>query len=141
MSINIKTIQFADPTWDEYVYNHPKATLYHIFGWKNVIDKTYGHKTYYLMAIRESEGSQLKAQSSQLSVKNYELSLPRETKSLFNWGSNSHKLNPGQVVGILPLVHLKHFFFGNSLISIPFFDLGGILAGDEETEKHFYLKQ
>ena len=36
---------------------------------------------------------------------------------------------------ILPLSHLKHFLFGNSLISIPFFDLGGILADDIETEK------
>jgi hypothetical protein len=39
------------------------------------------------------------------------------------------------VIGILPLVHLKHFLFGNSLISMPFFDMGGILADDEETEK------
>ena len=36
--------------------------------------------------------------------------------------------------GILPLVHLSHFLFGNSLISIPFFDMGGILADDIEVE-------
>jgi len=121
MSIKVKTIEQDDaPAWDEYVYNQPRSTLYHLTGWKNVINKTYGHKTYYLMAIRESEGSQLTAHSSQLSVKNYELStISYEPK----------------VIGILPLVHLKHFFFGNSLISIPFFDLGGILADDENTEK------
>ena len=39
------------------------------------------------------------------------------------------------VVGILPLVHIKHFLFGNSLISIPFFDLGGILADNDEVAK------
>lgn len=39
------------------------------------------------------------------------------------------------VVGILPLIHLKHILFGNSLISIPFFDIGGLLASDEEAEK------
>ena len=38
-------------------------------------------------------------------------------------------------VGILPLVHLKHFLFGNSLISLPFFDMGGILADDEKIER------
>jgi serine/alanine adding enzyme len=43
--------------------------------------------------------------------------------------------NSGDVVGMLPLVHLKHFLFGNNLVSIPFFDLGGVLADDEETEK------
>jgi len=30
---------------------------------------------------------------------------------------------------------LKHFIFGNTLISVPFFDIGGILANNEETEK------
>jgi serine/alanine adding enzyme len=121
MSIKIKAIEPIEaPAWDEYVYNHPRATLYHLSGWQNVINKTYGHKTYYLMAIREPEGSQLTAHSPQVSVKNYDLStISYEPK----------------VIGILPLVHLKHFLFGNSLISIPFFDLGGILAGDEETEK------
>ncbi len=39
------------------------------------------------------------------------------------------------IVGVLPLAHLKHFIFGNSMISVPFFDLGGILAHNEETEK------
>jgi len=48
-------------------------------------------------------------------------------------------LQPGcrnnSIVGVLPMAHLKHFIFGNSLISIPFFDIGGILANDEETEE------
>jgi serine/alanine adding enzyme len=120
MRIKVKTIQFADPIWDEYVYNHHRATLYHLSGWQTVINKTYGHKTYYLMATHEPEGSEFTAQSSQLPGKNYEIS------------TISYEPN---AVGILPLIHLKHFFFGNSLISIPFFDLGGILADDEETEK------
>ena len=109
MSIKIKTITLSDtPAWDTYVNAHPQSTLYHLSGWKNVIEKTYGHKTYYLMAINEPYDSQLSAMSQEL-------------------GSNA-------VVGILPLVHLKHLLFGNSLISIPFFDLGGILA-DDESEK------
>jgi len=41
--------------WDTYVYNHPHATLYHLSGWKNAIEKTYGHKTYYLIAIDSSK--------------------------------------------------------------------------------------
>ncbi|MDP8219696.1 MAG: FemAB family PEP-CTERM system-associated protein [Candidatus Theseobacter exili] len=44
------------------------------------------------------------------------------------------------VVGILPLVHIKHYFFGNSLISIPFFDLGGILADNEKIEQVLLLE-
>ena len=32
------------------------------------------------------------------------------------------------IIGILPLVHIKHFLFGNKLFSMPFADLGGVLA-------------
>jgi hypothetical protein len=39
------------------------------------------------------------------------------------------------IVGILPLVHLKHFIFGNHLVSMPYFDSGGVLADDDEIEK------
>ncbi|QTA84824.1 FemAB family XrtA/PEP-CTERM system-associated protein [Desulfonema magnum] len=93
--MKIKIIETTDAqAWDAYVRTHHRGTLYHLSGWKNVIEKTYGHKTYYLMAVKDD----------------------------------------GLVYGILPLTHLKHFAFGNSLISIPFFDTGGILADDEQTE-------
>ncbi len=79
--MKIKAIDTTDAhAWDAYVNTHQRGTLYHLSGWKNVIEKTYGHKTYYLMAVRDD----------------------------------------GSVSGILPLIHLKHFVFGNSLISIPF---------------------
>lgn len=37
----------------------------------------------------------------------------------------------GQVVGLLPTVHIKHFLFGNALVSMPYLDGGGILANHE----------
>jgi len=106
--------------WDNYVRNHPRGTVYHLAGWQNVIEKTYGHGTYYLMAMKDNP--ELMACNDK-KEKIYELSATR------------HELNGNYVVGILPLVHIKHFIFGNSLISIPFFDYGGILADDENTEK------
>ncbi|OQX15337.1 MAG: methicillin resistance protein [Desulfobacteraceae bacterium IS3] len=81
--------------YDKYVYAHTRATLYHLSGWRNIITKTYGHKSYYLTAVRDD----------------------------------------GAIAGVLPLVHLKSILFGNSLISIPFFDTGGILSDDETAEK------
>ena len=84
------------PLWDRYVHRHSGAVLYHMFAWKAVIERTYGHKTYYLAAFSQ-DGT--------------------------------------QVTGVLPLVHLRHFIFGNTLISQPFFDMGGVLADDENTEK------
>ncbi len=96
--------------WDAYVQTHPQATLYHLYGWKTVIENTYGHKTYYLMATNTNRGD----------------------------ADNSQKGE--EVVGVLPLVHLKHFIFGNALISIPFFDMGGILADSPEIEENLLSK-
>ena len=68
MSIKVKQIQSADaPAWDAYVHAHPKSTLYHLYSWKNIIEKTYGHKTYYLMATKNT---QQPASSIQHSVPN-----------------------------------------------------------------------
>jgi len=36
--------------------------------------------------------------------------------------------------GLLPLVHIKSIFFGNTLVSMPFLNYGGMLADDENTE-------
>jgi len=36
-----------------------------------------------------------------------------------------------QVVGVLPLVHMKHPLSGNRLISMPFLDMAGVLADSE----------
>jgi len=144
MSIEIKTMSSSEiAAWDTYVNVHPQATLYHLSGWKNVIEKSYGHKTYYLMAVNSSQhtddNSKLIAQSSkeqsrpnyEPSAKSYDLGCEAAPEP----SANSYELDSNRVVGILPLVHLRHFIFGNSLISIPFFDIGGILADDVEIEK------
>ena len=52
-----------------------------------------------------------------------------------------HKgINETAVVGVLSLVHIKHFLFGNSFFSLPFADLGGVLAEDEISEKALLKK-
>ena len=123
--------------WDSYVHSHPRSTLYHLSGWENVIEKTYGHKTYYLMAVNNSKvkGEKLKEDSAtthELSANINELT--PSNKSIQNSKFKINNLSDN-VVGILPLVHLKHFLFGNSLVSVPFFDMGGILADNEGIEK------
>lgn len=35
------------------------------------------------------------------------------------------------ILGVLPLFHLRNFLFGNHLVSLPFCDYGGVLADDE----------
>ncbi len=37
-------------TWDAYVKSHSDGTFFHLSGWKNVIEKSFGHPCYYLVA-------------------------------------------------------------------------------------------
>jgi serine/alanine adding enzyme len=122
-SVNIKvntTQSNPEAAWDAYVHAHPEATVYHLSGWLNAIKKAYGHKTYYLIAIKN-----IVDHSKEHATQGRSYQLP----------SAKNELKGGSISGILPLVHLKHLLFGNSLISIPFFDFGGILADSEEAEK------
>lgn len=47
--------QSDEKAWDEYVLKHPDSTFYHQIGWKNVVEKSYGHKPYYLLAKENGE--------------------------------------------------------------------------------------
>lgn len=102
-TLSVRPFSNADAgAWDAFVDSHSEGALYHLSGWRKVIEKTYGHKTYYLIAEKRlSEG-------------------PQEGKTV--------------IEGILPLVHLKHMLFGNSLISMPFVDDGGVLVKEGTVE-------
>jgi len=92
----IQLIKDSDKSlWDSYVLNHPESTFYHMLGWKDVIEQTFGHKTFYLMA----------------------------------------KSDQGKTIGILPLVLMKSSLFGSFMVSLPFFNYGGILADNKGIEK------
>ncbi len=107
MSVNIREIKTENKVqWDSYVKSQLMGNIYQLSGWKDVIQNTYGHKTYYLMATHKNTNDP-------------------STKSQYS----------NRIVGILPLTHIKHILFGNSLISIPFCDMGGILADNEEIER------
>lgn len=55
MTLTIRLYQNSDQkAWDSYVKEHPEGTLYHLSQWKTVIEKTYGHDTYFLMAIKDN---------------------------------------------------------------------------------------
>jgi len=41
----------------------------------------------------------------------------------------------GDVSGVLPLVHFKNRLFGNFLVSMPYFNHGGLLSNDAEAEE------
>jgi FemAB-related protein (PEP-CTERM system-associated) len=108
-------IRYADNSdkklWDDYVSRHPEGTLSHLFGWRNIIFKTYGHESYYLMAFGETSDV--------------------STQKL--GGKDNGK--PQNVLGVLPIFHFKNIVFGNFLVSLPFLDTGGVLADSPEIER------
>jgi len=91
--MNVRLATFADKnSWDSYVMSNPDSTHCHLFGWKGVIERAYGHKGYYFLAEKDF-----------------------------------------QITGVLPLIHLKSWLFGNHFVSMPFLNSGGVLADSEES--------
>jgi FemAB-related protein (PEP-CTERM system-associated) len=41
--------------WDAYVHRSDTTTFYHQIGWKNIVEKTYKHKSIYLISKEEGE--------------------------------------------------------------------------------------
>jgi serine/alanine adding enzyme len=42
--------------WDVYVVRHPRASQYHLYCWRRIIEKSFGHSTHYLTA-RSADGA------------------------------------------------------------------------------------
>lgn len=77
--------------WDAFVTSHQDSTNYHQYGWRKVLEKSFGHRTMYLAA------------------------------------ANHHN----EICGILPLVQMKSRLFGSFLVSLPFFNYGGLLISED----------
>jgi len=80
----------GDVAWDTYANSRSESSLYHLHGWRDVIEQTFGHRTIYLAA---RDGT--------------------------------------RIAGILPLTELKSRLFGRMVVSLPFFNYGGICADSE----------
>ncbi len=77
--------------WDAFVASHQDSTNYHQYGWRKVVEKSFGHRTMYLAA--------------------------------------TNRYN--EICGVLPYVKMKSRLFGNFLVSLPFFNYGGMLISED----------
>ncbi|MFH1860965.1 MAG: FemAB family XrtA/PEP-CTERM system-associated protein [bacterium] len=109
--------------WDEYVQASPCSTPYHLSGWKRIVEKTFGHKPYYLLARKAAPLTDAKFEASSSVLGTVE---PQAT-SPASLGE--------RVVGVLPCFLIRYPFAGCSLISLPFTSYGGILADNSEVEQ------
>ena len=92
-SIRVSEYQGDGTEWNAFLARCPDSTNYHQYEWKQVIERSFGHKPYYLVARNGS----------------------------------------GEICGILPLVHMKSSLFGSFLVSLPFFNYGGVISDDDDT--------
>ena len=49
--------QDFDPAWDEFVQNHPEGTFFHLWGWREVLTRSFGYEPFYLF-VKEGENIQ-----------------------------------------------------------------------------------
>lgn len=110
--------------WDDFVKSQPHSNSYQLAGWGGIIERAYRHKTYYLMAVEEYPRTSSRAVPE-----------PSNTATQNHNSCGEGEKPDRKIIGVLPLIHLKHFLFGNGLISIPFFDVGGILTDSKNAEE------
>jgi FemAB-related protein (PEP-CTERM system-associated) len=54
-TVSVRPFRAGDERrWDEFVRAHANGTFFHLSGWKRVIERSFGHRTYYLIAERGS---------------------------------------------------------------------------------------
>jgi len=54
MSVVVRAARPQDAAaWDAFVLAEPSATFFHRIGWKEVLERAFGHRTHFLLAERE----------------------------------------------------------------------------------------
>jgi FemAB-related protein (PEP-CTERM system-associated) len=52
-AVSVRPFRAGDePRWDEFVRAHASGTFFHLSGWQRVIERAFGHRTYYMIAER-----------------------------------------------------------------------------------------
>jgi hypothetical protein len=54
-NINITLLSSEDNEWNAYVSKQPTATLHHLAEWRNLLQKSYGHESFYFLARDNSQ--------------------------------------------------------------------------------------
>ena len=78
MNIQLLDSQSKDE-WDNYIISLDKSSLYHLSCWKGVIEMSFGHKAYYLLArdaVPENNGCSSSCQIKSRLFGDYIVSIP-----------------------------------------------------------------
>lgn len=59
------------PEWDAFVGRHPLGLIYHLSGWKNVLESTFPHIKGHFLVIRDPDSGQIEAGLPVYTVKSW----------------------------------------------------------------------
>lgn len=93
MDVTVQLYNEDQSVWDAFVASRPESTNYHRYGWRRVLEKSFGHRAMYLAARNDRN----------------------------------------EICGVLPCIQLKSRLFGTFLVSLPFFNYGGLLCDETST--------
>lgn len=119
MQVDISSAQECDLIeWDIFAGSQKDGCLYHLSAWRDVVARSYSHETNYIIAASSQSNPTI------------------STICGTDWRKvGLEEKCARKIVGILPLVHIRHRLFGNTLVSMPFCDAGGVLAIDANIER------
>lgn len=46
----------TNPSWDQFVDAHPGASAYHSWAWRAIFERSFGYRSWYLLAVDERTG-------------------------------------------------------------------------------------
>lgn len=103
--------------WDRFAANQSGGCPYQLVAWGEAIKRSYRHAPDYFIASKTPTGTIV--------------------NTLWGRGASDAGTNDGvrEITGILPIVQIRHWLFGNSLVSMPFCDSGGVLAVNGAIER------
>jgi FemAB-related protein (PEP-CTERM system-associated) len=101
--------------WDRFAAAREPSCLYQLSAWKDVIARSYSLETQYIVASTPTDNT-----------------MPERPLATATRGTGT--LNH-DVVGVLPMAHVQHWLFGNSLVSLPYCDAAGVLAATPAVER------
>lgn len=69
-NVAIRLLKDSDrKAWDDFVISHEKGTFFHLSGWKEVVERSFGHSSFYLMAVDKADGNAISGIFPLFSVK------------------------------------------------------------------------
>lgn len=56
-AMRIVTVEGSDESWSRFVDSHPESTVYHSLAWRDLLEQSFGYRSWCLRAVDERSGT------------------------------------------------------------------------------------